>query len=391
MLGGPVARGAGLGADLGRSVGRYLVAVRLVTIHTRLLGWQPVPGAVPRWRAARGPRSGRLDRYSQGRDDDRSASPAARARSATCTRSATTILMVASDRISTYDVVHPTPIPDKGKVLTGLSVAWFELTQRSSPTISSPPPSPSPTELRGRALVVRAAGDAPGRVRRPRLPDRLRLEGLPGDGLGLRDRAAARACGSPSASPSRSSRRLRRPSSASTTRTSRSSRRSPRSATSERPSGCATSRSRCTSCAAAHALERGIILADTKFEFGFDASGVLTLGDEALTPDSSRFWPADAYEPGRPQPSFDKQFVRDWASSTGWDRTAAGAADPRGDRRAYEEPLHRGLRADRRPSVRRLARPDRGASRRPRARRTSRRGPGVTGPPTSVPVDPIAS
>ena len=75
------------------------------------------------------------------------------------------------------------------------------------------------------------------------------------------------------------------------------------------------------SYAADHARARGIILADTKFEFGLDESGTLTLGDEVCTPDSSRFWPADEYEPGRGQPSFDKQFVRDWASSTGWDRT----------------------------------------------------------------------
>jgi phosphoribosylaminoimidazole-succinocarboxamide synthase len=72
---------------------------------------------------------------------------------------------------------------------------------------------------------------------------------------------------------------------------------------------------------AEHALDRGIILADTKFEFGLGPGGELTLGDEVCTPDSSRFWPADEYEPGRAQPSFDKQFVRDWASSTGWDRS----------------------------------------------------------------------
>jgi phosphoribosylaminoimidazole-succinocarboxamide synthase len=77
-----------------------------------------------------------------------------------------------------------------------------------------------------------------------------------------------------------------------------------------------------------HARERGIILADTKFEFGLDADGALTLGDEALTPDSSRFWPADGYEPDRAQPSFDKQFVRDWASGTGWDRTPPAPAIP---------------------------------------------------------------
>jgi phosphoribosylaminoimidazole-succinocarboxamide synthase len=72
---------------------------------------------------------------------------------------------------------------------------------------------------------------------------------------------------------------------------------------------------------AAHARERGVILADTKFEFGLDEDGVLTLGDEVCTPDSSRFWPADGYEPGHGQPSFDKQYVRDWATSTGWDKS----------------------------------------------------------------------
>ena len=80
--------------------------------------------------------------------------------------------------------------------------------------------------------------------------------------------------------------------------------------------------------AAEHARSRGIILADTKFELGLDEHGELTLGDEVCTPDSSRFWPADRYEPGRGQPSFDKQFVRDWASSTGWDRTPPAPAIP---------------------------------------------------------------
>ena len=79
---------------------------------------------------------------------------------------------------------------------------------------------------------------------------------------------------------------------------------------------------------AAYARERGIILADTKFEFGLDAEGTLTLADEVCTPDSSRFWPADQYEPGRGQPSFDKQYVRDWASGTGWDKTPPAPAIP---------------------------------------------------------------
>jgi len=73
--------------------------------------------------------------------------------------------------------------------------------------------------------------------------------------------------------------------------------------------------------AAGHARERGVILADTKFEFGLDEAGGLVIGDEVLTPDSSRYWPADEYAPGRGQPSFDKQYVRDWASSSGWDKT----------------------------------------------------------------------
>jgi phosphoribosylaminoimidazole-succinocarboxamide synthase len=79
---------------------------------------------------------------------------------------------------------------------------------------------------------------------------------------------------------------------------------------------------------AARALENGIIIADTKFEFGYDADGTLTLGDEVLTSDSSRFWPVDQWEPGRPQYSYDKQFVRDWSLSTGWDKTEPGPAMP---------------------------------------------------------------
>src|SRR5437763_125570 len=99
-------------------------------------------------------------------------------------------------------------------------------------------------------------------------------------------------------------------------------------------------------CAAAEiAAERGIILADTKFEFGFGADGELVLGDEVLTPDSSRFWPADDWHPGRPQPSFDKQYVRDWAAGSGWDKTPPAPAVPDdvvdGTRRRYEEAYER--------------------------------------------------
>ena len=175
--------------------------------------------------------------------------------------------MVASDRISTYDVVHPTPIPDKGKVLTGLSAFWFE---RTGDIV------PEPRRLvHGRARrgprprdARRAARDVPGRVRRARLHHRLGLEGLPGDRRGLRDRAARRACASPSSCPSRSSRPPPRPRSATTTRTSTSTARPRSSATARCSRSCAGSRSRSTSSPPTHARERGIILADTKFEFG---------------------------------------------------------------------------------------------------------------------------
>ena len=99
------------------------------------------------------------------------------------------------------------------------------------------------------------------------------------------------------------------------------------------------------SFAAAHARSNGVILADTKFEFGLDADGTLVVGDEVLTPDSSRYWPADGYEPGRGQPSFDKQYVRDWATASGWDRKPPAPAIPdevvAGTRQRYIEAYER--------------------------------------------------
>ena len=132
------------------------------------------------------------------------------------------LLMVASDRISTYDVVHPTPIPDKGKVLTGLSVLWFDLTK----DIVAQPPPLRHRRRAGRAPRPRAArqaaADAAGRVRRARLHLRLRLEGLPGDRRGLRASSCPRACASPSSCRSRSTRRRRRPTRATTRRSTSS-------------------------------------------------------------------------------------------------------------------------------------------------------------------------
>ncbi len=113
--------------------------------------------------------------------------------------------------------------------------------------------------------------------------------------------------------------------------------------------------------AAEHARGRGVILADTKFEFGLAADGSLVLGDEVLTPDSSRYWPTDGYEPGKVQPSFDKQFVRNWSDLGGLrlgPRVGLPAAPAAGrDRRRHARPLRRGLRTDHRPRLRRLAYP----------------------------------
>ena len=237
------------------------------------------------------------------------------------------LLLVASDRISTYDVVHPTPIPDKGKVLTGLTAFWLERTGEICPNhlISF---TEVPEEFRGRAMLVE------------------RLEMVPVEcvvrgyitGSGWKDYQATGAvcgielpdgpAGVASSCRSRSSRPPPRPRSATTTRTWTSTAPPRSSATAGCSRSCAGCRSPIYELGAAHARERGIILADTKFEFGRRADGTIVLGDEVLTPDSSRFWPADGYEPGHGQPSFDKQYVRDWASGSGWDKTPPAPALP---------------------------------------------------------------
>jgi phosphoribosylaminoimidazole-succinocarboxamide synthase len=270
------------------------------------------------------------------------------------------ILMVASDRISTYDVVHPTPIPDKGRVLTGISVAWFELTQQIVANHMLAATVPVPAALRGRALVVR------------------RLEMLPVEcvvrgyltGSGWKDyQATGAVCGIELPPGLIESERLPQPIFTPASKAEigeHDENISFESAVATLGDLATAERLREISLAlyelaAAHALERGIILADTKFEFGLDASGVLTLGDEALTPDSSRFWPVDGYQAGRGQPSFDKLEPN---------RTRAG--DPRRGRRPHTGPLYRGLRADRRTSVRHLARADRRTGRGPRHGRVVR-------------------
>jgi phosphoribosylaminoimidazole-succinocarboxamide synthase len=228
------------------------------------------------------------------------------------------LLMVASDRISTYDVVHPTEIPDKGKVLTALSVVWFDLTRGIVPNHLLSVTDGVPDEFRGRGMRVK---------RLEMLPVECVVRGYL-SGSGWKDyQATGRVSGIELPAGLRESDRLPEPIYTPSTKAAEGH---DEAIDFEQTVELVGSRElaervRDTALAvytavAEHALARGVILADTKFELGLDADGELTLGDEVCTPDSSRFWPADEYEPGRAQPSFDKQYVRDWASATGWDK-----------------------------------------------------------------------
>lgn len=229
------------------------------------------------------------------------------------------LLLVASDRISTFDVILPTPIPDKGRVLTGLSAFWFARTRHLVPnhllalrddgrSLECRRLEMLPVELVVRGYLSGSGWadySATGVVCGHRLPAGLReSDPLPepivtpatkaseGHDLNITEDEAAELCGR------------------------------------ERYTEARDAAIRLYRHGAAHAHARGIVLADTKFEFGVAPDGVVTLGDEAMTPDSSRFWPADTYAPGGPQPSFDKQYVRDWCLGTGWDRTYPGPELP---------------------------------------------------------------
>jgi phosphoribosylaminoimidazole-succinocarboxamide synthase len=241
------------------------------------------------------------------------------------------LLMVASDRISTYDAVHPTPIPDKGKVLTGLSVFWFERTAEIVANHLISTVDGVPDEVRGRALVVR------------------KLEMLPVEcvvrgyitGSGWKDYQATGSVSGIELPPGlRESERLPEPIFTPSTKADVGHDEAIdfEGAVALVGDRALMERVRDVSIelysfAAEHARANGVILADTKFELGLDRSNdaaepTLVLGDEVLTPDSSRYWPADGYEVGRGQPSFDKQYVRDWASAGGWDKKPPAPAIP---------------------------------------------------------------
>jgi phosphoribosylaminoimidazole-succinocarboxamide synthase len=246
------------------------------------------------------------------------------------------LLLVASDRISTFDVVLPTEIPEKGCVLTGLSGFWFARTRDIVPN-----------------HVLALRGDA-------RSTEARRLRMLPIEcvvrgylaGSGWKDyQATGATSGHTLPNGLRESDRLPEPifTPATKAQEGHDENIAHEEAAALVGEDLLAEVERVSLAlyrfAAKHAASRGIILADTKFEFGLDGEGALVLGDEALTPDSSRFWPADEYEPGRGQPSFDKQYVRDYCETLGWDKTAPGPELPAdvvdGTRARYVEAFER--------------------------------------------------
>jgi phosphoribosylaminoimidazole-succinocarboxamide synthase len=229
------------------------------------------------------------------------------------------LLLVTSDRISTYDVVHPTPIPDKGKVLTGLSEFWFERTQEIVPNhlVSF---TDVPGDARGRGMLVERLEMAPvecvvrGYITGSGWKDYQRTGSICGIELpeGLEE---SQELPEPIFTPATKAEVGDHDENVDFDRAAE--------IVGDRPLLEELRRISLElySFAAAHTRRHGILLADTKFEFGRRPDGTIVLADEVLTPDSSRFWPAQGYAAGRPQPSFDKQYVRDWASETGWDKT----------------------------------------------------------------------
>ena len=251
--------------------------------------------------------------------------------------------MAASDRISTYDVVHPTPIPDKGKVLTGLSDFWFEKTSHIVPNHMLSATEGVPEESRGRALVVR---------RLQMLPVECVVRGYI-TGSGWKDYlATGTVSGIELPAGLQESERLPQPIFTPSTKALEGH---DETIDFDRAAELVGDRAlmkrvaevsiELYSFAADHARGNGVILADTKFEFGLGEDGELVVGDEVLTPDSSRYWPADGFEVGHSQPSFDKQYVRDWASQSGWDKKPPAPALPdevvAGTRARYVEAYER--------------------------------------------------
>jgi phosphoribosylaminoimidazole-succinocarboxamide synthase len=229
------------------------------------------------------------------------------------------LLLVASDRISTFDVVLPTEIPEKGRVLTGLSAFWFARTSSIVPN---------------HLLGLQADGRSSECRRLEMLPLECVVRGYI-TGSGWKDyQATGATSGHTLPAGLRESDRLPEPIFTPSTKADEGHDenidldQAGELVGPERLQEVERVALELYRFASEHALTRGIIIADTKFEFGVDGEGQLVLADEAFTPDSSRFWPAADYEPGRAQPSFDKQFVRDYCESLGWDKTPPGPELP---------------------------------------------------------------
>lgn len=246
------------------------------------------------------------------------------------------LLLVASDRISTFDVVLPTEIPDKGRVLTGLSAFWFTRTRELVPN---------------HLLALRPDGRSTECRRLEMLPIECVVRGYLA-GSGWKDyRSRGEVCGHRLPDGLVESDKLPEPifTPATKTQTSHDENITREQAAALVGAARLAEAERVSielyRFASAYAAERGIVIADTKFELGLDRHGRLVLGDEALTPDSSRFWPLDEYRPGGPQASFDKQFVRDFCEKTGWNKTYPGPALPddvvAGTRARYVEAFER--------------------------------------------------
>jgi phosphoribosylaminoimidazole-succinocarboxamide synthase len=253
------------------------------------------------------------------------------------------LLLVASDRISTFDVVLPTEIPDKGRVLTGLSGFWFARTREI---------------VRNHLLGLRPDGRSTEARRLEMLPIECVVRGYI-TGSGWKDYLATGATsGHILPTGLGESEQLPEPiftpaTKAQTGHDENIDRaRAAELVGEDRLAEVERVTVELYRFASEHAAQRGVIIADTKFELGLDPDGGLVLGDEALTPDSSRFWPADDYAPGRPQPSFDKQYVRDYCERLGWDKTDPGPELPEevvaGTRARYVEAFERltGIRFD---------------------------------------------
>jgi len=246
------------------------------------------------------------------------------------------LLLVASDRISTFDVVLPTEIPDKGRVLTGLSAFWFARTRDI---------------CANHLLALRPDGRSTECRRLEMLPIECVVRGYL-SGSGWKDyTATGEVCGHVLPTGLTESAELPAPIFTPATKaTTGHDENIDRERAAELVGAELFDEVERVSIAlyrfaAEHARGRGIIIADTKFEFGLDHEHNLVLGDEALTPDSSRFWPADGYTPGGGQPSFDKQYARDYCESVGWDKTDPGPELPNeivtGTRARYVEAFER--------------------------------------------------